>query len=99
MIVSSGYNIAAVEVEAALANHPAVLEAAVIGAPCEERGMKVKAFVVLAPGHAPGPAMAKALQDHVKSAIAPYKYPREVEFVVALPKTATGKVQRFALRG
>jgi 2-aminobenzoate-CoA ligase len=98
MIISSGYNIAAVEVEAALAGHPAVAECAVVGVPCEERGQKVKAFVVLAPGQTPGPALVKALQDHVKTVIAPYKYPRDVELVEALPKTATGKIQRFALR-
>jgi 2-aminobenzoate-CoA ligase len=98
MIVSSGYNIGAPEVENALLAHPAVQECAVIGAPCPERGQKVKAFVVLAPGHAPEGATAAALQDHVKSAIAPYKYPREIVFVEALPKTATGKLQRFALR-
>jgi 2-aminobenzoate-CoA ligase len=99
MIVSAGYNIAAPEVENALLAHPAVQECAVIGAPCPERGQKVKAFVVLAPGYAPGADTAIALQDHVKAAIAPYKYPREIEFVEALPKTATGKLQRFALRG
>ena len=98
MIVSSGYNIAAPEVENALYGHAAVQECAVIGAPCEERGQQVKAFVVPAPGHAPGPDLAKALQDHVKAAIAPYKYPRQIEFVDALPKTATGKLQRYALR-
>jgi 2-aminobenzoate-CoA ligase len=99
MIVSSGYNIAAPEVENALYAHPAVAECAVIGVACEERGQRVKAFVVPAPGHAAGPDLARALQDHVKATIAPYKYPREVEFVEALPKTATGKLQRFALRG
>jgi 2-aminobenzoate-CoA ligase len=98
MIVSSGYNIAAPEVENALLAHEAVQECAVIGAPCAERGQKVKAFVVLAPGYAPDAGMAGILQDHVKAAIAPYKYPREIEFVDALPKTATGKLQRFALR-
>ena len=98
MIISSGYNIAAPEVERALYGHPAVLECAVIGVPCEERGQKVKAFVVLADGHLASPELAKALQDHAKCAIAPYKYPREVEFVTALPKTATGKLQRFSLR-
>jgi 2-aminobenzoate-CoA ligase len=98
MIVSSGYNIAAPEVENALLSHPTVQECAVIGAPCPERGQKVKAFVVLAPGHAADPATATLLQDHVKAAIAPYKYPREIAFVDALPKTATGKLQRFALR-
>ncbi len=98
MIVSSGYNIAAPEVENALYAHPAVQECAVIGAPCDERGQKVKAFVVLAPGYAPDAGTAAALQDHVKAAIAPYKYPRDIAFVDALPKTATGKLQRFALR-
>ncbi len=98
MIISSGYNIAAPEVENALYSHAAVQECAVIGAPCEERGQKVKAFVVLAPGYAPDAGMVAVLQDHVKAAIAPYKYPREVAFVDALPKTATGKLQRFALK-
>jgi 2-aminobenzoate-CoA ligase len=98
MIISSGYNIAAPEVENALYAHEAVQECAVIGAPCEERGQKVKAFVVLAPGWAPDAGTVAILQDHVKAAIAPYKYPREILFVDALPKTATGKLQRFALR-
>src|SRR5688572_17228925 len=98
MIVSSGYNIAAPEVENALYAHPAVQECAVVGVPCEERGQRVKAFVVPAEGHAPGEALAGQLQDHVKATIAPYKYPREIEFVTALPKTATGKLQRYALR-
>jgi 2-aminobenzoate-CoA ligase len=80
-------------VENALYSHPAVQECAVVGVPCEERGQKVKAFVI-----ATEPVGAKALQEHVKAAIAPYKYPREVEFVDALPKTATGKLQRFQLR-
>jgi len=98
MIISSGYNIAAPEVENALYAHPAVQECAVIGVPCPERGQKVKAFVVLMPGFAPDADLAVLLQDHVKAAIAPYKYPREIEFVDALPKTATGKLQRFALK-
>ena len=98
MIVSAGYNIAAPEVENALYAHPAVQECAVVGVPCEKRGQKVKAFVVAAPGREPGEALARELQDHVKATIAPYKYPRDVEFVEALPKTATGKLQRFALR-
>ena len=98
MIISSGYNIAAPEVENALYKHPAVGECAVIGVACEERGQKVKAFVVLANGHAAGAALAAELQTHVKATIAPYKYPREIEFVASLPKTATGKLQRFALR-
>ena len=98
MIISSGYNIAAPEVENALYAHPAVQECAVVGAPCEERGQRVKAFVVPAPGHAPGDALAAVLQEHVKATIAPYKYPRDLEFVESLPKTGTGKLQRFALR-
>ena len=98
MIISSGYNIAAPEVENALYAHQAVQECAVIGVPCEERGQKVKAFVVLAPGWAADAATIVELQDHVKAVIAPYKYPRELVFVDALPKTATGKLQRFALR-
>ncbi len=98
MIISAGYNIAGPEVEDALLSHPAVAECAVVGAPHEERGMIVKAFVVLRPGQAKGEAMARALQEHVKRRIAPYKYPREVEFVDALPRTETGKLQRFRLR-
>ncbi|QAY75893.1 AMP-binding protein [Sphingosinicella sp. BN140058] len=98
MIVSAGYNIGAPEVENALYAHPAVQECAVIGVPCEERGQKVKAFVVVAPGHHAGADLAAALQAHVKATIAPYKYPREIAFVTGLPKTATGKLQRFQLR-
>lgn len=98
MIVSSGYNIAGPEVEAALLSHAAVLECAVIGREDEERGQIVEAHVVLAQGHTPDALLVKLLQDHVKSVIAPYKYPRRVIFVDALPKTATGKIQRFRLR-
>jgi 2-aminobenzoate-CoA ligase len=98
MIVSAGYNIAGPEVEAVLLEHPAVLECGVVGLPDEERGQVVAAFVVLRPGHAPGEATAKALQEHVKAEIAPYKYPRRVEFREALPRTQTGKLQRFRLR-
>lgn len=98
MIISSGYNIAAPEVENALYSHSAVQECAVIGVPCEERGQRVKAFVVCAPGTAPSDDLAAELQAHVKRVIAPYKYPRDLEFVSALPKTATGKLQRYALR-
>ena len=98
MILSSGYNIAGPEVEGALAAHPAVLEVAVIGLPDEDRGQVVKAFVVLSPGFSAGPAMALELQEFVKAAVAPYKYPRVIEFVSALPKTPTGKVKRFELR-
>ncbi|WP_230530848.1 benzoate-CoA ligase family protein [Microvirga roseola] len=98
MIISSGYNIAGPEVEAALLTHPAVAECGVVGAPDDGRGMVVKAYVVLRSGHAPGADLTKALQDHVKAEIAPYKYPRIIEFVEALPRTQTGKLQRFALR-
>ena len=98
MIISAGYNIAAPEVENALYCHPAVAECAVIGAPCEERGQRVKAFVVLAEGFEAGAELVRALQLHVKETIAPYKYPREIEFVAELPRTATGKLQRFSLR-
>jgi 2-aminobenzoate-CoA ligase len=98
LIVSAGYKIAGPEVENALLDHPAVLECGVVGAPDEERGMIVKAFVVLRPGFEAGEATAKALQEFVKSQIAPYKYPRAVEFVDSLPRTETGKLQRFRLR-
>jgi 2-aminobenzoate-CoA ligase len=98
MIVSSGYNIAGPDVEAALLSHPAVIECGVVAAPDEARGMIVKAYVVLAPGIAGDDALVAALQDHVKREIAPYKYPRAVEFVTQLPKTETGKLKRFALR-
>lgn len=98
VINSAGYRIGPAEVENALMEHPAVLECAVIGAPHEERGEIVKAFVVLRPTFAPGDAIAKDLQDHVKRVTAPYKYPRAVEFLSELPKTMTGKVQRRVLR-
>ncbi len=98
MIVSSGYNIAGPEVEAALLAHASVAECAVVGAPDEERGTIVQAHIVLAEGFDATPDMAKALQDHVKATIAPFKYPRSVVFIEALPKTATGKIQRFRLK-
>ncbi|QDL93957.1 AMP-binding protein (plasmid) [Paroceanicella profunda] len=98
MIVSSGYNIAGPEVEAALLSHPAVLECGVIGVPDEDRGHIVEAHVVLAPGYEASPVMVKELQDHVKNTVAPYKYPRSVKFIAALPKTESGKVQRFRLK-
>jgi 2-aminobenzoate-CoA ligase len=98
MIVSSGYNIAGPEVEAALLSHPAVAECGVVGAPDEARGLIVKAYVVLAGGAKGDAALTQALQDHVKQAIAPYKYPRAIEYVAQLPKTETGKLRRFALR-
>lgn len=98
MIITSGYNVGGPEVEDALLRHPAVAECGVIGKPDEERGMIVKAFCVLKPGHQGDAAMVRALQDHVKASIAPYKYPREIEFVTSLPRTETGKLQRFKLR-
>jgi 2-aminobenzoate-CoA ligase len=98
MIVSSGYNIAGPEVEAALLSHAAVAECGVVGAPDEARGMIVKAYVVLAGGAEGDAALTQALQDHVKQTIAPYKYPRAIEFVAQLPKTETGKLRRFTLR-
>ena len=103
MIISAGYNISGLEVESVLLTHPAVAECGVVGAPDEERGMRVKAFVVVKPevlhqvDQAPA-ALAKTLQDYVKATIAPYKYPREVVFVQTLPRTETGKLQRFRLR-
>lgn len=98
MIISAGYNIASPEVEGALLLHPAIAECGVIGIPDEERGQIVKAFVVLKPGHDPNDALVKELQDHVKRTIAPYKYPRAIEFRSALPRSETGKLQRFKLR-
>jgi 2-aminobenzoate-CoA ligase len=98
MIVSAGYNISGPEVEAALLDHPKVLECAVVGSPDSERGEIVKAFVVLRPGIAADEATRTALQDHVKAVIAPFKYPRAIAFVPALPRTETGKIQRFRLR-
>ncbi|MGE4242405.1 AMP-binding protein [Ramlibacter sp.] len=98
MIITAGYNVGGPEVEDALLKHAAVAECGVVGKPDEERGMIVKAFVVLKPGNEPGASMAKALQDHVKATIAPFKYPREIEFVASLPRTETGKLQRFRLR-
>jgi 2-aminobenzoate-CoA ligase len=98
MIVSSGYNIAAPEVEEALLKHPAVAECAVVGVPDEARGMLVTAYVVPVAGTGAGQVTAIELQDFVKAEIAPYKYPRAIEFVTELPRTATGKLQRFRLR-
>ncbi len=99
MIISAGYNIASPEVEDALLLHPAVAECGVIGVPDAERGQIVKAFVVLRAGHAGTPELAQALQDFVKQTVAPYKYPRAIAFVDALPRTETGKLQRFRLHG
>ena len=98
MIVSAGYNIAGPEVEAALLAHDAVSECAVIGVPDEARGAIVEAHVVLKPGEEPSKALTTLLQDHVKATIAPYKYPRSIVYTDALPKTESGKIQRFRLR-
>jgi 2-aminobenzoate-CoA ligase len=98
MIVSSGYNISGVEIEHVLLDHKKVAECAVVGVPDEDRGQVVKAFIVPAAGVSGCDELKKELQDWVKSQIAPYKYPRAVEFVSALPKTTTGKLQRFQLR-
>ena len=99
MIITSGYNVGGPEVEDALMQHPAVAECGVIGLPDDERGMVVKAFVVLKPGVDASEACVKLLQDHVKATLAPFKYPRQIEFVDKLPRTETGKLQRFKLRG
>ncbi len=99
VIVSAGYRIGPFEVESVLAAHAAVAEAAVVAAPDAERGSVVRAVVVLRDGHTPSDALARELQDHVKAETAPYKYPRIVEFAAELPRTATGKVRRAALRG
>jgi acyl-CoA synthetase (AMP-forming)/AMP-acid ligase II len=98
MIISAGYNTAGPEVEAALLAHEAVSECAVIGLPDEERGQIVAAFVVLEPNVVSDEATALRLQNHVKASIAPYKYPRAIRFLEALPKTQTGKIQRFQLK-
>jgi 2-aminobenzoate-CoA ligase len=98
MIISAGYNIAGPEVEEALLTHPRVAECAVIGTPDPDRGQLVSAFVVLAGEAAAEPELAGELREFVKARIAPYKAPRRVEFVDALPRTTTGKVQRYVLR-
>jgi 2-aminobenzoate-CoA ligase len=98
MIISAGYNIGGPEVEDCLLKHACVAECGVIGQPDDERGMIVKAIVVLKPGQLGDEAMVKALQDHVKAHLAPYKYPRAIEFRTQLPRTETGKLQRFKLR-
>jgi len=98
MLKVGGIWVAPFEVEAALMTHDSVLEAAVVGHADEARLVKPKAFVVLRPGLAGSPELAESLQGHVKSRLAPYKYPRWIEFVADLPKTATGKIQRFKLR-
>ena len=98
MIVTAGYNVGGPEVEDCLLTHPAVAECGVIGKPDAVRGMIIKAFVVLRLGQPDNEAMVEALQAHVRQHIAAYKYPREIQFVTALPRTDTGKLQRFKLR-
>ena len=98
VIKSSGYRIGPFEVESALMEHPAVLETSITGVPHPERGQVVKATIVLAKGYEPSDALIKELQDHVKKATAPYKYPRVIEFVDELPKTISGKIKRFEIR-
>jgi acetyl-CoA synthetase/medium-chain acyl-CoA synthetase len=98
VIISAGYRIGPFEVESALKEHPAVAESAVVASPDEMRGEIVKAFVILAPGYTASPELASELQDHVKNVTAPYKYPREIEFVDSLPKTISGKIRRVELR-
>jgi 2-aminobenzoate-CoA ligase len=98
LIISSGYNISGVEVENVLLDHSKVAECAVVGVPDDDRGQLVKAFIVPAQCATACEELKKELQDWVKSQIAPYKYPRAIEFVSALPKTVTGKLQRFQLR-
>ena len=98
MIVTAGYKIPGGEIEAALNNHPSVSESDVIGVPDKDRGNVIKAFVVLKQGITPGERLVQELQDFVKQSIAPYKYPRSIEFASALPRTETGKLQRFRLR-
>jgi acetyl-CoA synthetase/medium-chain acyl-CoA synthetase len=98
VIISAGYRIGPFEVESALVEHPAVLEAAVVAAPDADRGSIVQAYVVLRPGVEPSDELGRALQEHVKRVTAPYKYPRRVEFVTELPKTVSGKIRRVELR-
>ncbi|NJL59656.1 MAG: AMP-binding protein, partial [Desulfobacteraceae bacterium] len=98
VILTSGYRIGPFEVESALIEHPAVAESAVVSSPDETRGEIVKAFVILAPGYKAGDNLVKELQEHVKKVTAPYKYPRKIDFVEALPKTISGKIRRVELR-
>ena len=98
IILTAGYNVAGIEVEEVLLKHEAVAECAVVGVPDEERGQIIKAFIVLRAGQAGDEGLAKTLQEFVKQKIAPYKYPRAIEFLDSLPRTNNGKLQRFALR-
>ncbi|MGZ5218143.1 MAG: AMP-binding enzyme, partial [Caldimonas sp.] len=97
-IISAGYRIGPFEVESACIEHPAVREAAAVASPDERRGNVVKAFIVLAAGHEPSKALEDDIQQHVRKFLAPYEYPKEIEFIDALPMTTTGKVQRRILR-
>jgi len=98
VIITASYRVGPFEVESALKEHPAVAESAVVASPDEMRGEVVKAFIILAPGYKPSPELARELQEYVKSVTAPYKYPREIEFVESLPKTISGKIRRVELR-
>ena len=98
MIISSGYNIAGPEIETCILSHPSVTECAVVGEPDDARGAIVKAFVILKANISANDSTTKSIQDHVKAQLAPYKYPRKIEYVESLPKTETGKIQRFKLR-
>jgi acetyl-CoA synthetase len=98
VIKSAGYRIGPAEIETCLVKHPAVANAAVIGKPDAARGAIVKAFIVLQPGHPPSETLIEQIQAHVRARLAPYEYPREIEFIDALPMTTTGKVQRKELR-
>ncbi|GHO54027.1 AMP-binding protein [Ktedonobacter robiniae] len=98
VIITAGYRVGPFEVESALKEHPAVAESAVVSSPDQMRGEIVKAFVILAPGYEPADSLARELQEHVKNVTAPYKYPREIEFVETLPKTISGKIRRVELR-
>jgi acetyl-CoA synthetase len=98
VIKSAGYRIGPAEIENCLVKHRAVMNAAVIGKPDETRGAIIKAYIVLAPGETPSPALVEDIQSHVRGRLAPYEYPREIEFIDALPMTTTGKVQRKELR-
>ena len=98
VILSAAYRIGPFEVESALLEHPAVAESAVVGKPDADRGELVKAYVVLRPGFEPSDELVRELQEHVKAVTAPYKYPREIEFISELPKTASGKIRRVELR-
>jgi acetyl-CoA synthetase len=98
MFKAAGYRIGPSEIENCLVRHPAVANAAIVPSPDETRGNVIKAYIVLAPGHDPSPALEEAIQHHVRKHLAPYEYPKEIEFIDALPMTTTGKVQRGVLR-